>query len=80
MLLIIITTEVILPKVGNAEDIIGKIVVQGNERIETETVKSYLSISSGDIFSVKQINSSLKALFATGLFADVLCAGMVRHS
>ncbi len=71
MLLIIITTEVILPKVGNAEDIIGKIVVQGNERIETETVKSYLSISSGDIFSVKQINSSLKALFATGLFADV---------
>ncbi len=47
------------------------IVVRGNTRIETETVLSYLTISVGRSYGPADIDESLKALFATGLFADV---------
>lgn len=50
---------------------IGAIAVEGNERIEAETIRSYLSIGVGDPFDGKTVNQALKALFATGLFADV---------
>jgi outer membrane protein insertion porin family len=47
------------------------IVVRGNTRIETETVLSYMTISVGRSYGPADIDESLKALFATGLFADV---------
>jgi outer membrane protein insertion porin family len=47
------------------------ISVEGNKRIEADTVRSYLSIGIGDSFDPVLINDSLKSLFATGLFADV---------
>lgn len=47
------------------------VVVQGNQRVEPETIVSYMSIRQGDSFGVNDINESLKRLFATGLFADV---------
>lgn len=48
-----------------------EIRVEGIERVEPETVKSYLVIQPGDPFDNERIDRSLKALFATGLFADV---------
>ena len=39
--------------------------------IEASTVVSYVAISPGDEFDPITIDSSLKTLFATGLFADV---------
>lgn len=50
---------------------ISDVRVEGNERIEAETVRSYLPIGPGDAFDARAINRSLKTLFATGLFADV---------
>ena len=47
------------------------IVVQGNQRVEPETIVSYMSIHQGDPIRTGDINDSLKRLFATGLFADV---------
>ncbi|WP_150524868.1 outer membrane protein assembly factor BamA [Roseibium sediminis] len=47
------------------------IVVRGNTRIEEETVLSYLTFSRGRNYSAADIDESLKALFATGLFATV---------
>jgi len=47
------------------------VVVQGTQRIEPETVKSYMTITDGDQFDTERVNRSLKALFNTGLFADV---------
>lgn len=47
------------------------VVVQGNQRVEPETIVSYMSIRQGDPFGVDDINESFKRLFATGLFADV---------
>ena len=48
-----------------------EIVIEGAQRIEPETVRSYLLIREGDLFDVKRIDRSLKSLFATSLFADV---------
>lgn len=45
--------------------------VQGNQRIEADTVRSYMQIAVGDRVDAERIDKSLKALFATGLFADV---------
>ena len=50
---------------------IREITVSGNQRVESETVKTYLSLAEGDAFDDSKIDKSLKALFATGLFADV---------
>jgi outer membrane protein insertion porin family len=47
------------------------IVVEGNERIEGETVRSYMTIRVGDRFDPRVVDDSLKTLFATGLFRDV---------
>lgn len=48
-----------------------QIVVQGTQRIEVETVKSYMAISEGDPYDSDRVDRSLKTLFNTGLFADV---------
>ena len=48
-----------------------EIVVEGTQRIDPETIRSYMLIRPGDRASVEQLDRSLKALFGTGLFADV---------
>ena len=48
-----------------------QVIVEGVQRIEPETVRSYLLVREGDRFDPLRINRSLKSLFATGLFADV---------
>ena len=50
---------------------IQSIRVEGNERIETGTVLSYLVVQAGDPFNQEELDRSLKTLFATGLFRDV---------
>ena len=52
-------------------DPIQQIVIEGNQRIEPETVRSYMQINPGDPFDAKRIDRALKNMFATGLFADV---------
>jgi len=47
------------------------IIIDGAQRIEPETVRSYLLVQKGDAFDPARIDRSLKSLFATGLFADV---------
>ena len=64
----------LLPQLAHAQgrqDIIGAIRVTGNQRIEDETVISYMKVAVGDPFTGPRIDESLKSLFATGLFADV---------
>lgn len=52
-------------------DPIQEIRIEGNQRIEPETVRSYMQINPGDPFDAQRIDQALKNLFATGLFADV---------
>ncbi len=56
---------------GEDSFLIERIDVQGNQRIETSTVKSYLVVREGDVYEAAVVDRSLKTLFATGLFADV---------
>ena len=50
---------------------VSTIVVEGNQRVETDTVLSYLQVSPGQPFNNEKIDESVKALFQTGLFSDV---------
>ena len=45
--------------------------VEGTQRIELDTVRSYLLIKPGDEITPQKLDQSLKRIFATGLFADV---------
>ncbi len=52
-------------------DLIRAIRVDGNRRIDTGTILSYMVVHTGDSFAPGPINESLKTLYATGLFQDV---------
>jgi outer membrane protein insertion porin family len=54
-----------------AQGVVREIRVEGNRRVEPETVRSYLQFSVGDPYDAGKVDASLQALFATGLFADV---------
>ncbi len=47
------------------------IQVKGNQRIEAATIKAYLTIKAGKRYDAADIDASVKALYATSLFADV---------
>jgi outer membrane protein insertion porin family len=47
------------------------IVIEGGQRVDRETVLSYLQFSSPQTATAAKIDESIKALFQTGLFADV---------
>ncbi|HEX2448857.1 MAG TPA: outer membrane protein assembly factor BamA [Methyloceanibacter sp.] len=56
---------------AHAQGVIQNIRVEGSKRVEPETVRSYLTFSTGDAYDPALIDESLKNLFATGLFQDV---------
>jgi outer membrane protein insertion porin family len=49
---------------------IRSIQVEGTQRIEPNTVLSYLALNQGDVATREKMNESLKNLFATGFFSD----------
>ena len=46
--------------------------VEGNKRVETPTIMSYIDVKVGEDVSDARVEEILKNLFATGLFADVV--------
>lgn len=65
------TDVVVFSTSVHAQGVIRDIRVSGNRRVEPETVRSYMQLSPGDQYDAGKVDRSLKALFATGLFADV---------
>ena len=61
---------------GSAQEngVINKISVTGNQRVEIQTVKSYLEIKEGDPYTAQDVNKAIKRLFETGFFSDVKIA------
>lgn len=53
------------------QPIITEVAVQGNQRIEAETVRSYMILQPGMQYDPEVADQSLKQLFGTGLFADI---------
>ncbi len=54
-----------------ASTYISDIKVTGLERVEPETVISYIDITAGNNVSDDKLNEALKNLYATGLFEDI---------
>lgn len=50
---------------------IGKITIQGNERIDSETILSYLPVQAGETIDPAKMDAALKTLYRTDLFSDV---------
>ena len=51
--------------------VISAVEVRGNQRIETDTVRSYMLLQPGDPYDADRADRSIRSLFATGLFRDV---------
>ncbi|NNE24295.1 MAG: outer membrane protein assembly factor BamA [Rhizobiales bacterium] len=51
--------------------VVSRIIVEGNQRVEAETVQSYMQVTPGERASADAIDESIKSLFQTGLFSDV---------
>jgi outer membrane protein insertion porin family len=47
------------------------IVVEGNRRVESDTIRSYFNLRPGERLDAVKVDEGVKALFATGLFQDV---------
>jgi outer membrane protein insertion porin family len=50
---------------------VSSIVIEGNRRVDSDTIRSYFKGGPGGSLSAVQIDDALKALYATGLFEDV---------
>lgn len=51
---------------------ISAVQIDGNVRAERETIRSYLQLKEGQPYDTAAADRSLKALFGTGLFSDVV--------
>lgn len=49
----------------------GRVTVVGNTRVEPETIAAYIKGAPGRALSPAEVDESIKALFATGMFSDV---------
>ncbi len=47
------------------------VIIEGNQRVERDTILSYLQFGPNEAATPEKIDASLKALFQTGLFSDV---------
>lgn len=51
--------------------VVSSVDVRGNQRVDAETIRTYVGIAPGRNFSNADIDEAVKRLFATGLFSDV---------
>ncbi|MER9407600.1 outer membrane protein assembly factor BamA [Mesorhizobium caraganae] len=51
--------------------VVSRVEVSGNQRVDADTIRNYISIKPGKAFSSADIDDAVKALFGTGLFSDV---------
>ncbi len=58
-----------------ASGTIRSIRIQGAERLESETVIAYANLQPGQSYTAEVLDSALKDLYATELFADVVISG-----
>ena len=60
-----------LAPVEAAAQTVSAVEVEGNRRVDDETVRSYVTIVPGDRYSESAASESIGLLFSTGLFEDV---------
>jgi outer membrane protein insertion porin family len=71
MLAVIPVVMVALAPIEAAAQTVSAVEVEGNRRVDDETVRSYVTLVPGDRYSESAASESIGLLFATGLFEDV---------
>ncbi len=56
--------------VPNTSGTVKAIIVRGTERLEPETVRSYIDLDVGDTYDRDRLDKALKEIYASELFAD----------
>ena len=56
--------------VPNTSGTVRAIIVKGTERLEPETVRSYVNLDVGDTYDRDRLDKALKEIYASELFAD----------
>ncbi len=56
--------------VPNTSGTVKAIIVKGTERLEPETVRSYVNLDVGDTYDRDRLDKALKEIYASELFAD----------
>ncbi|AZN99781.1 outer membrane protein assembly factor BamA [Mesorhizobium sp. M9A.F.Ca.ET.002.03.1.2] len=51
--------------------VVSRVEVSGNQRVDADTIRNYVTIKPGKAFSSSDVDDAVKALFGTGLFSDV---------
>jgi len=59
------------PAGARAGDAVAAIEVRGTRTVEPEVVRAHLLVARGEPYDAAKVSQSIKALFATGMFADV---------
>lgn len=57
------------------EGVVVKIVIEGNQRVDTETIKSYLVTKEGEKYYPARVRQDIKNLYAQGFFQDIRVEG-----
>jgi outer membrane protein insertion porin family len=71
LVVLLLAAVTVAPVPADAQDRIAEIRVEGEQRVDPATVRSYLMVVPGDPFDPAALDESLKSMFATGLFEDV---------
>ena len=69
----LVAAVLLQPAVANAQSgaAVRDIEVVGAQRVDPDTVRSYMQVRPGDALGPRSISDALKSLFETGYFADV---------
>jgi outer membrane protein insertion porin family len=59
------------PSAASAQGAASVIVVQGNRRVDADSIRGYFQLRPGQRLDAAKIDEGLKALYATGMFEDV---------
>jgi outer membrane protein insertion porin family len=65
----IVTTLTAAP--AAAQTVVSAVVVEGNQRVDADTIRAYARIRPGERVDAGRIDEAYKALIGTGLFEDV---------
>lgn len=67
---IVLSSGVFLASPAEAA-VVSRVVVEGNTRVDDDTVRTYVTIKPGQSYGPADVDESIDVLFATGLFENV---------
>ncbi|HCR85521.1 MAG TPA: hypothetical protein DIV86_02470, partial [Alphaproteobacteria bacterium] len=69
-LIFVISSFLIFASDANAITV-NKIVIDGNQRVESSTIEAFLAVSKGQNVSKDELDEAFRRTFETGLFKDL---------